>query len=215
VGRKRPNRGSIHTRRLREEREAKALSDLQAAQTMYGSRHTEVRRAKAAPIVGCLYHSRRGLTLTLVALLCLAMPLFTAILLGAMSQVQRMEEFGQGPQSWMLPAGIFLLSVAPLLAIAWLSGRYVLQIDRDGEGNLHIETWTLLGRRSRSWPASADWKPMTQHAGTAQFARAPSVNAPYLTLHPVGGRRMIVDLQGELPHGVAALEAVVLPSESQ
>ena len=173
-----------------------------------GARSARAQRVKTPAVVGCLYRSRRGTLLTLVALICVAMPLLVVYLFAIMYEAERLASYERSAGLTVLQAAIFLLSVAPLAGVVWLSGRYVLRVDRDESGTLHIVTWTLFGPRRRAWPASTVWKRVTAHAGTAHAPGAPAGNPPYLAVHPDGGSRLVIDLQGETPHGADTLEVV-------
>jgi hypothetical protein len=64
----------------------------------------------------------------------------------------------------------------------------------------------LVGRRDRLWPGGP-----IAHEGRTHIPGRVWVDAPYLSLYPARGRRLIIDMQGEFPRGrEALLEAIRL-----
>ncbi len=58
----------------------------------------------------------------------------------------------------------------------------------------------LVGRRKRLWPAGP-----IAHEGRTHIPGRVWVDAPYISLYPVQGKRLIIDMQGEFPRGREAL----------
>ncbi|HEX2861503.1 MAG TPA: hypothetical protein VHN79_07675 [Lacunisphaera sp.] len=101
---------------------------------------------------------------------------------------------------WVPPAALAALILALPVAMAWLHGRYVLELAEEEGGALRVTTFLLCGTRTRHLAPGA-------LTGSNLTLRDPARDAPYLRLrHRSLGIDWILDLQGDFPEGVEAME---------
>lgn len=105
---------------------------------------------------------------------------------------------GLGPDFWwMVPGALIALSLVLPAALAWLHGRYVLELVTDGE-RVHARLFLLWGSRTRTLAvdalAGARVTGSVETAAPAWRARLSAVGVDWL-----------FDAHGQFPDGEAAL----------
>lgn len=159
-----------------------------------------------------LYRSGRDLTLRIAEIFTLLPVAITLFLLSLMTEEQIIKDLGSIEAGWAFKAGLALFSGILFYAMLWISGRYVLTVERLGE-NVRIRFWTVLLPRTCTWPVSA-WQGGSEfHDGKLVLPGRPIVNAPWTGLHTPEGRKLILDDQGEYPHGEDALLTLLAPAD--
>lgn len=84
-----------------------------------------------------------------------------------------------------------------LVCMLWLSGRYILQIEKADEQHIFIKTWSIIGiHKTRKYPL-AILKTETYYKGVSNHLNAPVVVAPYSVLKTTTGKKLILDEQGK------------------
>ena len=150
----------------------------------------------AAPQSTIFFRSHRTLSLRFVTLVCLVPVPLTLWLLS----------LSQPPMPLPLALGLTLLSALLPASLYFLHDRYVLELARQPDGALHVTTFLLWGRRQHLLVPGGE---ATEHAGEFHSLWAPDVNAPYLAVRLRSGRRLLLDRQGDAPHGWDAVLGVL------
>lgn len=195
------------------------------------------------------FRSEREPTLWAVLALSLFPVALAAFLLSLRSPAEPAGAFGGGLPAWLFRAALLLVSSVLFWPMAWLSGRYVLRVDRRADGRLSFTTWTLLGHRDRPWSGSRVSTPSpryvpregsdavfhlrdllrpllrelvgrreriwpggpTLYEGRTHLPGRVWVDAPFVSLAPLGGGTLIIDLQGDFPQGYDVFLAAIRP----
>lgn len=154
-----------------------------------------------------LYRSGRSRTLWLLLAVSLAPLALVTWLLTLPSEARLLQELGSATAVLAWKAGLLLLSSTLFWPMLWLSGRYVTEVRRVGPGRLRVRVWTLLGCRAQEWTGAGDGGEV--HEGRLALPDAPLVDAPWRGFRTPGGRRLVVDAQGDFPQGEDALTAAM------
>ena len=95
---------------------------------------------------------------------------------------------------WMI---FFLVAGNCMMAcMLWMSGRYILRIERIDEKNILIKTWSIIGfHKTRKYPATV-LNTSVFNKGVSNYLGAPVVVAPYSVLKTSTGKKLILDEQG-------------------
>ncbi|WP_026752336.1 hypothetical protein [Sediminibacterium sp. C3] len=86
---------------------------------------------------------------------------------------------------------------AMLMAMVWLSGRYVLKIEHINPNELVITTWSITGFNKSFTQDIQLLTDVKYIKGNARFSGVPSVNAPWLKLKTNENKTLVVDMQGD------------------
>jgi hypothetical protein len=151
-----------------------------------------------------LYVSDRSPTLWFVLLVSIAPVPLIAWLVLLPAEADLLAEFGSPTAVRAWQAGMLLVSTVLVWPMVWLCGRYVTRVERLPDRQVRIEVWTWFGRRRRIWPAR--FGAGEDHAGQSALPGAPLVNAPWTGYRTPAGKRLVVDWQGDFPHGSEVLE---------
>lgn len=155
-----------------------------------------------------IYVSDRSATLRFAALVC-AVPVPLTIWLLSLGPRGAVVAAAAPAPSWLLPVLLVALSAVLPGAMCFLHGRYVLRMERTQDGGARMTTWLLWGQRTEEWPlAELRGTSVLAHQGRFESRRTVSVNAPYLMARLPSGKRLILDQQGDAPHGWDAVYGV-------
>ncbi|MCU0395496.1 MAG: hypothetical protein MUF29_06280 [Chitinophagaceae bacterium] len=107
------------------------------------------------------------------------------------------EEFDSPLHAWAFKGMVMVLGHAMLVAVWWLSGRYVLEMQEAAKDTLVVKTWHWLGlHRTRRYPVSL-LEDAGYVEGRTRLPGRPVVHAPWLKLRTPGGKALVLDLQGK------------------
>lgn len=154
----------------------------------------------------CIYESKRTGLLRVMSIFIF----MTLLIILYYSLTMPTDEFSS-PQSALLWRFFFILMPTILMAsMFWLSGKYVLMLELMPGKQIRISTWNILGgHQTRIWKP-ADFVPEAKmYEGQTEIIAKPKVNAPYLIFKSVDGKKLLLDLQGELPFGIQTLLKLV------
>ena len=85
----------------------------------------------------------------------------------------------------------------------------MLRLERSPHDTWQVQTLLLWGKRTREFTSDAlALASLQQEAGEFRGSNTVSVSAPYLRVRLPSGQRLILDLQGEAPHGWEAVIAI-------
>lgn len=150
-----------------------------------------------------LYLSGRAHLLWLALPLTLAPALLAAWLVALPTDARLLAEFGSWTAARAWQGGMVLAGTVLFWPLCWLSGRYVMRVERQPDGVLRLRVWTLLGARTREW--SGAFAGGEEHDG----GDVP-VAAPWTGYRTPEGRLLVVDGRGEFPQGEEALREALL-----
>lgn len=154
-----------------------------------------------------LYQSDRSLTLWLLLPVTLAPVLVVAWLLTLTSEAQLLQDFDSTGAIMIWKVGMLLLSSVLFWPMFWLSGRYVTRVEHVGAQRLRVTVWSMIGARETEWTAA--FSGGEYHDGKLVLPYVPVVNAPWTGYRSPEGKKLVVDAQGDFPHGEDALEAAM------
>jgi len=153
--------------------------------------------------------SARRMLIRMVSWLSMLLPLITTMLVLRMTADNLLIEFGNIAAGRLFQFFLVSLSGIFLYAMMWLSGRYILYVTRLKNGKIVITTWHIVYGASTRIIAGPEYTQYAvYHEGRSILPFAPVVNAPYVTVF-IGGKKMILDAQGDFPHGEDALMEVL------
>lgn len=159
-----------------------------------------------------LYQSDRSATLWLLLPVTLAPVLVVAWLLTLPSEAQLLQDFGSTAAILIWKVGLLIFSSILFWPMLWLSGRYVTRIEHVGAQRLRVTVWSLTGARASEWTAAFSGGEF--HEGKLVLPYVPSVHAPWTGYRNPEGKKLVVDAQGNFPHGEDALEAAMTRPEN-
>jgi len=149
-----------------------------------------------------LYDASARLTLMrLVSALSVLLPMIISFLVFSMPPENLLIQFGNIVKGRLFQLLLISFSGIFLYVMVWLSNRYIIYITRLKNGKLVISTWHIVyGSTTRIIAGPEYMQYGVYHEGRTVLPFAPIVNAPYTTVF-IGGKKMILDEQGDFPHG--------------
>lgn len=162
-----------------------------------------------------LFTSDRSGLLWFFWILALALLVFIMWLVSLMPHEEMIRSFGSVRGGRIFQAALTLVGSVFVWPMLWISGRYVERIERLENDVLKIQTWTIFGSKTKTWPESA-WKNAQKkyHDGQLKLDDR-EVNAPWFSARPEGGKKLVIDAQGEFPDGEDALMEIIAPASFQ
>lgn len=143
-----------------------------------------------------VYQNNRKYTLNAVGMICLGLSIFVFYMIFHDLNGFFMEY--SNPVYGYIALTFFLIAGnAMLVAMVWLSGRYVLKIVQNTPNELIVTTWSITGFsksfiQDKQLLAEVDFI-----KGDAHFSGVPRVNAPWLQLKTSKNKTLVVDIQGD------------------
>ncbi|WP_140937424.1 hypothetical protein [Sphingobacterium lumbrici] len=140
-----------------------------------------------------IYRNKRQPILYGVSILTLALSVFVAYMI--FSNLERfLEEFSSLLSAIFWMAFMLVMGNVMFICMLWLSGRYILCIERTGENFVLIQTWSIIGlHRTKKYPAeildTADFR-----LGKSNIPHTPVVIAPYSIVRTPKGKKLIWDV---------------------
>lgn len=143
-----------------------------------------------------LYQNSRKYTLNAVGMICLGLSVFVFYMIFHDLDVFFMEY--SDPVYGYIALTFFLIAGnAMLVAMVWLSGRYVLLIELIDPNKLKVTTWSMTGFH-KSFIQDIQLLTDVQFIkGDAHFSGVPKVSAPWLKLKTSENKILVVDLLGD------------------
>jgi hypothetical protein len=145
-----------------------------------------------------LYKNGRSFTLWIIWIIAIGLLLLTIWLASLLTDEQIMNDFGSITSGRIFQFALVFIGSVFIWPMLWMSNRYVISIE-SRELKLFVTCWTILGNRTQ--PITQSDNDLQYNNGKSDFS---TVNAPYLFLR-INNRKVIIDLQGEFPHGEDAL----------
>ena len=145
-----------------------------------------------------IYRNHRAITLHLVGLLTLAIPVYVITMI-FWDFEHFLSEFSSRNSGIAWAIFMITMSHGTLIAMLWLSGRYVLSITESDTRNetIEVKTWSFIGfYRTRYYPKSI-LNNSQYNPGTGFYGRGPVVNAPWYQLKTPKGKTLVVDGKGD------------------
>jgi len=153
---------------------------------------------------------KQKLLLWFVVLISVATAVFTTVMVFSMTEESLHKEYNSmaSARTWQII--MLILGNVFLAVMVWMSGRYVFSITKQDDAYLTVVVWhLLLFQRKKTIPLTAFKKTIEYHEGKANYPGVPNVHAPWIGMKPLGYKKMIIDLQGEFPHGVNTLVELI------
>lgn len=153
-----------------------------------------------------IYESKRTTLLRLMSIF-----IFLTLLVSAYySLTMQLDEFSSPRSALFWRFFFILLPVVLMSSMYWLSGKYVLKLELMPGKQVRISTWNILGgQQTRIWNAAEFVPEAKMYEGQTEIIAKPKVNAPYLIFTSVNGKKLLLDLQGELPYGIGGVLMLV------
>lgn len=154
----------------------------------------------------CIYESKRTTLLRLMSIF-----IFMTLLVSTYNSLTMAVDEFSSLQSALFWRFLFILIPAILMScMLWLSGKYVLMLELMPGKRVRISTWNILGgQQTRIWNAVDIVPEAKMYEGQTEIITKPKVNAPYLIFSSVNGKKLLLDLQGELPYGIRGVLRLV------
>lgn len=149
-----------------------------------------------------IYESKRSNMLWLLTVFIFMVLIVTIYFTLTMSGEEFSSELSAG--FWK---GFFILMPAILFyCMLWLNGKYVLKLEVLPNKVIRISTWSIFKmKRKMLWKAE-DFDPHAQfYEGRTEIIGKPKVYAPFLIFKSRKGKKLLLDLQGEMPYGILIL----------
>lgn len=159
-----------------------------------------------------LYTSGRTVLLWFLLLIAVSLLAIVTWLASLLPHEEMVRSFGSVAGGRIFQAGLVLISSIFVWPMVWISGRYIIRVEKRNESAVIIHMWTIFGVRIKVWPIEA-WSGSHSHYNHGQFeADDRKVDAPWRSVKPAGGKKMIIDMQGDFPYGEDALLEVLAPA---
>lgn len=143
-----------------------------------------------------LYQNNRKHTLNAVGMICLGLSIFVFYMIFHDLDGFFME-YSDLVYGYIAFAFFLVAGNAMLMAMVWLSGRYVLKIEHINPNELVITTWSITGFNKSFTQDIQLLTDVKYIKGNARFSGVPSVNAPWLKLKTNENKTLVVDMQGD------------------
>lgn len=159
-----------------------------------------------------LYTSGRTILLWFLMLIAILLLAVVAWLASLLPEEEMIRSFGSVTGGRFFQLGLILIGSIFIWPMLWTSGRYIVRVEKRNEVSVIIHTWTIVGVKIKTWPLEA-WANSHSHYNDGEFeADDRKVDAPWRSVKPAGGKKMIIDMQGDFPYGEDALLEVLAPS---
>lgn len=157
-----------------------------------------LKRIWDQPNAVVLYQSRRAPVLCLLTIFVF----LTFVISTCFSLTMPLDEYSSlfSARVWQ-----FLFIMLPGLLVAaniWLSGRYVLKLEVLPDKMIRVMIWSVLCRKKIIIWRVDDFEPKgVFYEGRTEIFGKLKVHAPFLLYRLQNGVNLVLDLQGEMPHG--------------
>lgn len=144
-----------------------------------------------------LFQSRRTLILNLLSIIVSIPPIITIVLLKR-GYSTLIGEFSSEFKFWLFASVLFLISCTMLFVMLWLSGRYVLKIEKLRTDVVGITTWNWIFWSKTFEDNSSILSNIRYEDGELIIPGAPVVKAPWMRIKSSSGKTLVLDMQSEI-----------------
>jgi len=158
-----------------------------------------------------LYASGRSGLLWFIWTIAIGLLVLVSWLASLVPEDEMIRSFGSVTNGRFFQAGLILIGSIFIWPMLWISSRYIVKVEINHEEHTVIQTWTVLGIKTKTWPVEAWLKSHSDYHEGKFEADDREVNAPWRSVRPAGGKKMIIDMQGDFPQGEDALLEIIAP----